>query len=121
MCCVARLLLHFVFRDDSVFDVDDAVGVLGDVVLVGDENDGVAFGVQPSKSAMISSPVCESRLPVGSSARMMDGLVDQGARDGDALALAAGELVGLVFMRGSRPTSVSAFGALVALGAGMPA
>ena len=45
---------------------------------------------------MISLPVCESRLPVGSSARMMEGLIDQRAGDGDALALAAGKLVGLV-------------------------
>ena len=45
---------------------------------------------------MISLPVWESRLPVGSSARMIDGTIDQGAGDGDALALAAGELVGLV-------------------------
>ena len=49
-----------------------------------------------SNRAMISMPVLESRLPVGSSARMMEGLIDQGAGDGDALALAAGELVGLV-------------------------
>ena len=45
---------------------------------------------------MISSPVLESRLPVGSSARMMDGRIDQGAGDGHALALAAGHFVGLV-------------------------
>ena len=32
------------------------------------------------------------------------GLVDEGAGDGDALALAAGELVGLVHMRPPRPT-----------------
>ena len=42
---------------------------------------------------MISSPVAESRLPVGSSARSSDGLADERAGDGDALALAAGELV----------------------------
>ena len=45
---------------------------------------------------MISSEVAESRLPVGSSASRIERLVDQGAGDGDALALAAGELVGLV-------------------------
>ena len=33
-----------------------------------------------------------SRLPVGSSARISDGLVDDRARDRGALALAAGEL-----------------------------
>ena len=37
-------------------------------------------------------PVSESTLPVGSSARMIDGSTDQGASDGGPLALAAGEL-----------------------------
>jgi hypothetical protein len=32
--------------DDAVLDIDDAVGVLGDIVLVSDEDDGVALGVQ---------------------------------------------------------------------------
>jgi hypothetical protein len=41
-----RLPLHFIPLDDAVLDIDDAVGVLGDVVLVGDKDDGVAFGMQ---------------------------------------------------------------------------
>ena len=32
--------------DFAVADVHDAVGVFGDVRLVGDEDDGVAFGLQ---------------------------------------------------------------------------
>ena len=43
---------------------------------------------------MISSPIFESRLPVGSSARTISGLVHDGAGDGDALLLSAGQLVG---------------------------
>ena len=39
----------------------------------------------------MSSAVCESRLPVGSSARI-SGLVDQRPRDRHALLLAAGQL-----------------------------
>ena len=46
---------------------------------------------------MISSLVRESRLPVGSSARIDVRIVDQGAGDGDALLLAAGELRRAVF------------------------
>ena len=38
----------------------------------------------------------ESRFPVGSSARMMAGLVDDGACERDALLLAAGEFERLV-------------------------
>ncbi len=40
------LALHFILGDHAVFDVDDAVGVLGDVVLVRHQYDRVAFGVQ---------------------------------------------------------------------------
>ena len=38
--------------------------------------------------------VRESRLPVGSSARMTPGIHDHGAGDGHALLLSAGELIG---------------------------
>ena len=48
------------------------------------------------KSAITSTLVRESRLPVGSSARMTRGSVDQRAGDGHALLLAARHLVGVV-------------------------
>jgi hypothetical protein len=57
---------------------------------------------------MISLPVCVSRLPVGSSARMIEGSVDQCAGDGDALALPAGQLVRLVIHALLRSTWISA-------------
>jgi hypothetical protein len=42
----AGLLFYgFVGGDFAVADVDDAVGVLGDIVFVGDEDDGVALAV----------------------------------------------------------------------------
>jgi len=47
--------------------------MLCDVVFVCHKNDGVSLPVKIFKSAMISSPVFESRFPVGSSARTMDG------------------------------------------------
>ena len=53
--------------------------------------------------AMISSLVRVSRAPVGSSARMIGGLVDQRAGDGHALLLAAGELGGLVVRAVGQP------------------
>ena len=46
--------------------------------------------------ARISAPACESRLPVGSSAKMICGPADQGPADGDPLLLAAGQLARLV-------------------------
>ena len=45
---------------------------------------------------MTASPFFESRLPVGSSASRMQRLAGDGARDGDALLLTAGELAGQV-------------------------
>ena len=54
--------------------------------------------VRPSswKSAMTSTLVRESRLPVGSSASRTARPVDQRPGDGDALLLAARHLVGVV-------------------------
>ena len=46
---LAEALGGFVGEDLAVADVDDAVGVLGDVGLVGDEDDGVALGVKSVK------------------------------------------------------------------------
>src|SRR5215467_9745494 len=40
------LRLRLVAGDHTVFDMNDAVRVSGDVVLVRDQDDGVAFGVQ---------------------------------------------------------------------------
>ncbi len=50
----------------------------------------------PGRCAMTSTLVRESSAPVGSSARMTLGVVDDGPRDGHALLLPAGELVGVV-------------------------
>ena len=47
---------------------------------------------------MISAELVESRLPVGSSASRIARLVHQGAGDGDALLLAAGELARTVML-----------------------
>ena len=55
---------------------------------------------------MTSAPLVLSRLPVGSSARMQRRLGDQGAGDGHALLLAAGELGRLVVRRSPRPEAL---------------
>jgi len=47
--------------------------VLGDVVLVRYQHDRVSLRLQTIEECQISFPVCESRFPVGSSARMIDG------------------------------------------------
>ena len=50
------------------------------------------------KIAMISRPVRESSAPVGSSARMIRGIVDERPGDRHALLLSAGQLAGLVIL-----------------------
>src|SRR5208282_94387 len=83
-------------EDLAVADVDDAVSKLRDIGLVGYEDDGVAAGVELVEEG--------HDLEAGLGVKVAGGLigeddrrvVDQGAGNGDALALAAGELVGLV-------------------------
>src|SRR5712691_2265502 len=41
-----NLFLSLVALDDSVFDMNHTVSVFGDVVLMGDQNDGVSFAVK---------------------------------------------------------------------------
>jgi hypothetical protein len=48
----------------------------------------------PLKISMMCAEFTLSRLPVGSSASRIGGIVGQGARDGHALPLAGRELVG---------------------------
>ncbi len=71
---------------------------------------------------MISTEVLESRLPVGSSARMMEGLLTQGARDGDARCRwPPDSSFGLWFMRSPRLTDSSTnFARAMRSAAGVP-
>src|SRR5882757_9692889 len=79
--------------DVAVADGDDAVGILGDIGLVGNDDDGVAVGVEVVEES--------HDLVAGFGVEVSGGLVgeddgravDEGASDGDALALATGELI----------------------------
>ena len=59
---------------------------------VREDEGGAALPVEAAISSTISWPVRLSRFAVGSSASRRRGLADQGAGDGDALLLAAGQL-----------------------------
>ena len=87
--------------DDAVADGDNAMGILGDVGLVGDEHDGVAFGVEVVEEGHDLVAGLGVEVSGGLVGEDDGGLVDQGAGDGDALALTAGELVGLVHHAGA--------------------
>ena len=82
--------------DDAIADVDDAMGELGDVRLMGDDDDRVPVRVEFLKKGhdlVAGLGVEVAGRFVGEDDR---GPVDEGAGDGDTLALPAGELVGLV-------------------------
>jgi hypothetical protein len=105
--------------DDAVADGDDAVGELGDVGLVGDDDDGVALGVEIVEERHDLVAGLGVEVAGGFVGEDDGGLVDQGAGDGDALALAAGELVGLVHHAGAEVDGLEdGLGAGDALGGG---
>ena len=82
--------------DDAVANSNDTMGIFGDVGFVGDQHDSVALGmkfVEECHDLITGFGVQISSRFV----REDDGrVVYKSAGDGDALALAAGELVGLV-------------------------
>ena len=84
--------------DHAITDADNALGLLTDRRIVRDDDEsGAAVPCSDSTaSVMISLPTLESRLPVGSSAMMMAGLLTMARGDRDALLLPAGELHGAV-------------------------
>src|SRR5262245_14220602 len=87
--------------DLPVADVDRAVRVLRDVALVGDEDDGVAVLVELLEQPHDLLARGRVEVPRGLVGQQDRGAHDQGAGDGHALALAAGQLVRLV--RDPRP------------------
>ncbi len=87
--------------DGAVADGDDAVGVLGDVGLVGDEDDGVALGVEIVEEGHDLVAGLGVEVSGGLVGEDDGGMVDQSAGDGDPLALAARELVGFVHHAGA--------------------
>ena len=80
----------------SVADMHDAMRVLGDVGLVRDENDGVASGVQRVEESHNFNAGLGVKISGGLVGQNDGRVVDEGTRDGNPLALAAGELVWLV-------------------------
>ena len=72
--------------------MDHALGLLGDVWLVGDEHDGAAFFVQSSEDPQNVLGGARVEVPGGLIGEDHGRVRDQRARDRDPLLLAAGEL-----------------------------
>jgi len=81
---------------------------LRNVVLVGDENNRIPWLCRFLNSAMISSPVFESRFPVARLQEQSRG-IDERSRDRNTLALAAGEFVRLVTHAARKIDALDAF------------
>ena len=94
--------------DVPVGELDDALGVGGDLVLVGDQDDRAALVGEALEDARGPPAWRRVEVPgrlVGEDHRRVG---DQRPRDGDALLLAARELGGEVVHAAARPTSASA-------------
>ena len=91
-----------VLDDQAVAHPDDPLGVLGDVVFVGDHDDGLAGVVEPAEH--LHDLVAGRGVEVAGRLVGQDdvGVVDQRPGDRHALLLAAGEL-GRAGGRGGRP------------------
>lgn len=89
---LASLLHHF-----AVGEADDTVGSLGDLLAVGDDDEGLAHLVAESEQD-IEDGVAGFLIEVAGRFVGEDevGLVHEGAGDGDTLAFAAGEFGGAV-------------------------
>ena len=87
---------RFVRVDLTVANVDYSMGVVCDIGLVGDEDDCVAFGLELVEQRHNFNTGFGIQITCGL-IREDDGrTVDESAGDGDALALTARKLVGLV-------------------------
>ncbi len=84
-------------EDESVAQGDDAVGVGGEDRVVGDEDEGCAFGlVEVEEELEDSGAVGGVEVAGGLVGEHDGGAEDEGAGERDALLLAAGELDGVV-------------------------
>ena len=97
-----------VVDDQAVAQPHHALGVRGDVLLVRDQDDRPAAGVEAAEHVHDLVARRVSRLPVGSSARTSAGLGHDRARERDPLLLAARELVREVVAAVGEPDRSSA-------------
>src|ERR1039458_525815 len=93
----------------SVADVDDPVGVFRNIVLVGDENNGIALLMQAIQERHNFQAGLGVKVTCGLVGEKDRRIVHQRAGDSHPLPLASGELVGLGFIRSSMPTEASVF------------
>src|SRR5262245_12190361 len=98
-----RILLRRVSRDSAIAEAQDSPCVARHVWLVGDDDDGDAVTVQVLEQGhdLHAGPRVESAS--GLVGQDEYGLIDEGAGDGDALLLTAGELSGVMMLAIRQP------------------
>src|ERR1700760_2606829 len=85
----AKLFSSFVAGDHAVFDMDDAVGVLGDVGFMGDEHNSVAFAVQLFHESHDFIAGLRVKVAGGLVGEDDGRIIHERASNGNALALSA--------------------------------
>ncbi len=94
---IVRRALHLVGDDEAVAEDDAAVGVVGEDGVVGDEDEGGAFDAVELEQEVEDVGAVGGVEVAGGLVGEDDGRAeDEGAGEGDALLLAAGELDGVV-------------------------
>ena len=83
---------HGIARQTPMNEFDAAVGEAADGGIVRDHQDGVTFGVELLKQANDGFFVGFVEVASGLVGEDQFGMIDQGARDGNALLLASGKL-----------------------------
>src|SRR5437762_10603145 len=93
----ARLLLHpLVLKHLAVANMDDAVRAGRDIMLVSDQNDGVANRLQTIEEVHNFHAGGRVQVPGGLVRQNNRRVVYQSPRDGHALPLSSGKFIGLV-------------------------
>src|SRR5205085_8661588 len=93
---VVVVMTPLVARDHAVFDVNDAMRVFGDVMLVSYQNDRVSFALESVKQRHNLHARLRIQVAGGFVSKNDRRSVHQRTRDGDSLPLTAGEFVGFV-------------------------
>ena len=86
----------FVAGDHTVLDVDDAVGVLGDIGFMRYQHNGVAFAMQVFHQLHDFVSGLRIKVAGGLVGQNDRRIIDEGAGNSDTLALSAGKFVGLM-------------------------
>ena len=91
-----KLFSALVAGDYAVSDMDDAIGVFGDIGFMGDQHNRVAFFMQVFHKPHDFAAGLRIQVAGGLVGQDNRRIINKGAGNGDALALSTGKFIGLV-------------------------